>query len=78
MADLVEVSISVAGDADDLSRVAATLRASGIDVQSVLDTIGTITARCREDQIAAVSSIPGVAGVERQRSFELPGPDEPQ
>jgi hypothetical protein len=75
MAESVDLVISV--DAKLASEVATALRQSGVEVKDVLADIGTITARCRDDQIAAISHINGVVRVERERPVEIGPPGSP-
>lgn len=75
MNDPLKISISV--EPAQASGVAHALRRAGVTVDEVLEDIGTITATCAESAMAGISSIPGVLGVERQGSVQLPKPGSP-
>lgn len=73
---MVNVSVVVDdGHADDLSRVAERLRASGMAVDAVLDEVGIITGSVRPQDLAAVQEVEGVASVTADRQVRLPPPD---
>jgi hypothetical protein len=74
--DAVAVVVSVADDAlGDLDDVVTRLRVAGLRVDRVLDTIGMVTGFVRADAVATLGSVPGVAGVEHQRTHRIPPPD---
>lgn len=68
--------VSVADEyVDDLPAVVAGLRRAGLVVDEVLEVIGAVTGSIDADATADLESVPGVASVERQRSYKLPPPD---
>ncbi len=68
-----EVVISVADDhVDDMRVVVEALRAAGLRVTEVLDSVGVVTGTVDGDALGALSTVPGVADVERSRVYELP------
>lgn len=70
--------ITVTIDDDHLARadeVAAQLRAAGMTVEQVLGTVGIITGSVGSAERASLSSVPGVAAVEVERSFQIAPPD---
>lgn len=72
-----QVVISVADDqVDDMSSVVAALRHAGLRVAEVLDSVGVVTGTVDGDALGNLTTVPGVAEVERSRMFQLP-PDEP-
>ena len=75
MASRVAVMISVDNkNPGDTARVAGRLREKGVEVDEVLEELGTITARHHDDKLAELSSIEGVKRVERQGRVQLPPP----
>jgi hypothetical protein len=64
-----KVVISVA-DANlrDMHTVVSALRAAGLVVDDVLETLGMVTGSVAPEAIVALRAVPGVAGVERQRA----------
>ena len=72
-----QVVISVADDqVDDMGSVVEALRQAGLRVSEVLDSVGVVTGTVDGDALGNLSTVPGVAEVERSREFHLP-PDEP-
>ena len=73
-----QVVISVADDrVDDLREVVDALRAAGLRVHEVLDSVGVVTGTVDGAALGALSTVPGVIDVERSRLYELPPPDSP-
>lgn len=73
-----QVVISVADDqVGDMSGVVAGLRAAGLRVGEVLDSVGVVTGTVDGKAFASLSAVPGVADVERSRAYRLPPPDSP-
>jgi hypothetical protein len=71
-----QVVISVADDqVDDMASVVDALRHAGLHVDEVLDSVGVVTGTVDGDALGSLSTVPGVAEVERSRQFELPPPD---
>lgn len=70
--------VSVADDrVGELATVVAALRRAGLRVATVLDAAGVVLGTVDAAALASLSSVPGVAGVERQREIRLPPPDSP-
>jgi hypothetical protein len=73
-----QVVISVADDqVGDMASVVDALRHAGLRVTEVLDSVGMVTGTVDGDALGSLSTVPGVAEVERSRVFELPPPDSP-
>lgn len=73
-----QVVISVADDqVADMASVVSALRAAGLQVAEVLDSVGVVTGTVDGDALGFLSTVPGVVEVERSREFQLPVPDEP-
>jgi hypothetical protein len=71
-----QVVISVADDqVADIDSVVEALRHAGLRVSEVLDSVGVVTGTVDGDVLGSLSTVPGVAEVERSRVFQLP-PDE--
>jgi hypothetical protein len=75
VADTLKILVSV--EPSQAVGVANALRRAGVTVDEVLEEIGVISATCAESSIAAVSAVPGVLKVERQRTIKLPPPNSP-
>lgn len=61
------VVVSIGVDAE-LSDVIARLRTLGLVVDRVLDPLGVVVGSVDPDRLAALGTVPGVSGVERQRT----------
>jgi hypothetical protein len=73
-----QVVISVADDqVSDMSAVVAALRHAGLHVDEVLDSVGVVTGTVDGDGLGSLSTVPGVAEVERSHVVEVPPPDSP-
>lgn len=71
-----QVVISVADDqVEDMSSVVEALQHAGLRVAEVLDSVGVVTGTVDGDALGSLSTVPGVAEVERSRVYQLP--DEP-
>jgi hypothetical protein len=72
----VNISVVVDDDhADDLDRVSARLRASGMAVDAVLEEVGIITGSARRQDLAAVQVVEGVASVTTDSQLIVPPPE---
>jgi hypothetical protein len=72
-----QVVISVTDDqVSDMGSVVEALRQAGLRVNEVLDSVGVVTGTVDGDALGDLSTVPGVAEVERSREVQLP-PDEP-
>jgi hypothetical protein len=71
-----QVVISVTDDqVADMASVVDALRQAGLRVDEVLDSVGVVTGTVDGDALGSLSTVPGVAEVERSREFQLPQPD---
>ncbi len=61
--------------ADRVSEVADRLRAAGMNVESLMELLGTITGSIDTDKVALISQVEGVAHFETSRQFQLAPPD---
>jgi hypothetical protein len=71
-------NITVTVDDDHLSGIegiADQLRAAGMQIHQVLDSVGVITGEVTDAVRPAISEVPGVAEVVDQHLFQLPPPD---
>lgn len=59
----------------DMSRVVKACEAAGLEVEHSLEAIGTITGAIEPGRIAALTRVPGVAGVERAGEHDIGPPD---
>jgi len=78
MAAANRIPITISVDEAHIARideVAAWLRAAGMEVERSLGSIGAISGHVAHDRLLGLSQVPGVAAVERERSFQLPPPD---
>ncbi|HYQ66465.1 hypothetical protein [Actinophytocola sp.] len=67
-----QVVISVADDqVGDMATVVDALRRAGLRVAEVLDSVGVVTGTVDGDALDSLSTVPGVAEVERSREFHL-------
>ena len=74
----MKTRITVTIDDDHLGQadeVADRLRAAGMSVDQVLGTVGLITGSVDPAERPAVEAVPGVAGVEEERTFRIAPPD---
>lgn len=73
-----QVIVSIADDqVDDMSTVVEALRDAGLTVTEVLDAAGVVTGTVDREALLSLSTVPGVADVERSRVYQLPPPDSP-
>lgn len=71
-----QVVISVADDQlARLTEVVDELRAAGLRVGEVLDSVGVVTGTVDGAAVSALSTVPGVLEVERSRVYRVPPPD---
>lgn len=75
MPDRVTVILDETGDCTT-EALADRLRQAGMQVEQVLDEIGMITGTVAPEHRAKVSTLPGVAGVEDETTFQAPPPDD--
>ena len=60
---------------DRVSDVVKKLKDSGVDVDGVMEKLGTVTGSVDATKLKSLSSIPGVAHVEKSSTYQLPPPD---
>ncbi|HET7542149.1 MAG TPA: hypothetical protein VFK05_19915 [Polyangiaceae bacterium] len=78
MSQDVELTVSLSNTAPaEVARVAAALRAAGLQITATLEQIAVITGRADESAVDAIARVPGVTHVERQGSVQIPPPDSP-
>jgi hypothetical protein len=76
--DSTEVVVSVDdAHAEEVSSVADGLRSAGMEVSDVSPELGVVTGRVNAQDMDRLSSVEGVAAVERSREVGVPPPDEP-
>ena len=72
----VPVIVSVADDwLGDMGAVVDSLRVAGLRVDRVLMVAGIVTGTVDGDRFTSLSTVPGVADVETERTIGLPPPD---
>lgn len=75
---MAHVSVSIDDEhLSSLSDVVQALRASGLQVEQVLDGMGVVTGSVPEEQRRSLELVPGVLSVDRSLSYQLPSPDSP-
>jgi hypothetical protein len=57
--------------------VAQNLRAAGLHVAQIMDTVGVITGSCEPSRVRAMATVEGVASVEASHTHHLAPPDAP-
>lgn len=60
---------------NDMDRVVKACERAGLEVESSLESIGTITGSIDPDKLAGLSRLPGVAGVEKAEEYDVGPPD---
>ena len=61
---------------NDIDRVVKACAKVGLEVESSLESIGTITGAIDPDKLDELARIPGVAGVERAGEYDVGPPDQ--
>lgn len=73
---LDKIAVTVRDDQlPHINELADRLRAAGMQVDQVFQTIGVITGSVTRLQRVLIETMPGVAAVEDQTSVQLPPPD---
>ena len=70
--------VSVSVDDDHLASIGAVvqaLEAQGLQVDQVLDGLGIVSGSVEDARRTQLSSVPGVASVDGQLTYQLPPPD---
>lgn len=71
----VNLTVAITEDClDDILEVAQKLRAAGMDVAQILDTVGVITGSTESTNIKLLSNVAGVESVEAARSIQFNPP----
>ncbi|HEX6898912.1 MAG TPA: hypothetical protein VF789_04330 [Thermoanaerobaculia bacterium] len=60
---------------NDIDRLVKACEKAGLEVESSLESIGTITGAIDPDKLDELSRVPGVAGVEREGEYDVGPPD---
>ncbi|MDX6683136.1 MAG: hypothetical protein QOG94_3175 [Solirubrobacteraceae bacterium] len=72
----VRVTVTVADSAlAEIEQLAGRLRRAGMAVDAVLGAIGIITGSVASARLASIRTLPGVAAVEEQTTFQIAPPD---
>ena len=75
---MTHVSVTVGDEhRESLDGVVENLRASGMQVEQVLDTLGIVTGSAPADALDALRGVEGVASVDEELTHQLPPPDSP-
>jgi hypothetical protein len=74
MADRVTVTVHD-DQLPNIDEVADRLRDAGMQVDQILHPVGMITGSVPTARRAVIETVPGVAAVEDETSFQLPPPD---
>jgi hypothetical protein len=60
-----------------VERIAEALRSAGLEIDDVLGELGTITGKCADEAVPALSRVPGVTNVESGRGAGIAPPGSP-
>jgi hypothetical protein len=75
---MTHVSVTVAdGHREGMDGVVESLRATGMQVEQVLGSLGIVTGSAPDDALDALRGVEGVDSVDEQLSYQLPPPDSP-
>ena len=75
---MTHVSVTVGDDhRESLDGVVENLRASGLEVEQVLGTLGIVTGSAPADALDALRGVEGVASVDEQLTHQIEPPDSP-
>lgn len=73
---MTHVSVTVGdGHRESLDGVVESLRASGLEVDQVLGTLGIVTGSAPADALDALRGVEGVASVDEQLTHQIAPPD---
>jgi hypothetical protein len=73
---MTHVSVTVDdGHRESMDGVVESLRASGMEVEQVLGSLGIVTGSAPADSLDALRGVEGVDSVDEQLSYQLPPPD---
>ena len=75
---MTHVSVTVGDEhRESMDGVVENLRASGMEVEQVLGSLGIVTGSAPDDSLEALRGVEGVASVDAQLGYQLPPPDAP-
>ena len=75
---MTHVSVTVGDDhRESMDGVVENLRASGMEVEQVLGSLGIVTGSAPDDSLDALRGVEGVASVDEQLGYQLPPPESP-
>ena len=75
---MTHVSVTVGDDhRESMDGVVENLRASGLEVEQVLGTLGIVTGSAPADALDALRGVEGVASVDEQLTHQIEPPDSP-
>ena len=75
---MTHVSVTVDdGHRESIDGVVESLRATGMEVEQVLGSLGIVTGSAPADSLDALRGVEGVDSVDEQLSYQLPPPDSP-
>ena len=75
---MTHVSVTVGDDhRESMDGVVENLRASGLEVEQVLGTLGIVTGSAPADTLDALRGVEGVASVDEQLTHKIEPPDSP-
>ncbi|MET7847979.1 hypothetical protein ABZT48_06980 [Streptomyces avermitilis] len=71
------VGVILSVDPDRFAEVVEAARGAGLTVTGEQAILGTLSGTIAEDRIPALTAVPGVESVDRDRAVHLPPPDSP-
>ncbi|MGW0705012.1 hypothetical protein ACWD4G_03385 [Streptomyces sp. NPDC002643] len=71
------VGVILSVDPDRFADTVEALRRAGLTVTGEQPLLGTLSGTVPEDRIPALTAIPGVLSLDRDRTVRLPPPDSP-
>ena len=75
---MTHVSVTVGdGHRETMAGVVESLRATGMEVEQVLGTLGIVTGSAPAEALVALRGVEGVDSVDEQLAYQLPPPDSP-
>ena len=75
---MTHVSVTVDdGHRESMDGGGESLRATGMEVEQVLGSLGIVTGSAPADALDALRGVEGVDSVDEQLSYQLPPPDSP-
>ena len=75
---MTHVSVTVGDEhRESMDGVVENLRASGMEVEQVLGSLGIVTGTAPSEALDALRGVEGVDSVDEQLGYQLPPPDSP-